>query len=377
MKNKLNKSITLKHLLINNEKKIGIQFYPDKIIQLLIKNLNNPKWSTKHNMAYIVNNSENLQQIFNEFRGIAWVNCKYFFNNKPINMDNDNLNLDKFRQIKKPSNYVRCPEEFFKKLEIRRYTYNTAKIYIAMFEKFINYYKNKDLIEINDIDIRMYLLLLIKEGKSTSYQNQMVNSIKFYYEIVLGMPNRFYEIERPRKEFLIPKVISKEEVLLMISKTKNLKHKCIISILYGSGLRRSELINLRISDIESKRMVVFVRKSKGNKERLTLLSNNLLNDLRDYYKEYKPKEYLFEGRIGQNYSTSSVGVIVKQAAIRANIKKKVTPHILRHCFGTHLLEAGTDLRYIQVLMGHSSTRTTEIYTHVAINNIKIIKSPLD
>ncbi|MCF6350547.1 MAG: site-specific integrase [Flavobacteriaceae bacterium] len=377
MENKLKKSITLKHLLIKNEKKIGIQFYPNKIIQLLIKNLNNPKWSTKYNMAYIVNNSSNLQQIFNDFKGIAWVNCKYFFDNKPINMDNGNLNLDKFREIKKPLNHIRCPEEYLKKLEIRQYTYNTAKIYIAMFEKFINYYKSKKIIEINDIDIRKYLLILIKEEKSTSYQNQMVNSIKFYYEIVLGMPNRFYEIERPRKEFLIPKVISKEEVLLMISLTNNLKHKCIISLLYSSGLRRSELLNLRVTDIESKRMVVFVRKSKGNKERLTLLSSNLLNDLRNYYKEYKPKNYLFEGRNGQNYSTSSVGVIVNEAAKKANIQKRVTPHMLRHCFATHLLEAGTDIRYIQVLMGHSSTRTTEIYTHVAINNIRIIKSPLD
>ena len=205
----------------------------------------------------------------------------------------------------------------------------------------------------------------------------MINSIKFYYEVVLEMPNRFYSVERPRKEEKLPKVISLEEVQDLIKHTNNIKHKCIVSLLYSAGLRRSELLNLKLIDIDSKRMVITVSQGKGNKGRLTILSQSVLDDLRKYYSEYKPKVYLFEGQKGEEYSAQSVAQIIRRAALKARIKKKVTPHMLRHSFATHLLENGTDLRYIQVLLGHSSTRTTEIYTHVAINSIKAIKSPIE
>jgi site-specific recombinase XerD len=191
------------------------------------------------------------------------------------------------------------------------------------------------------------------------------------------MPNRFYNIERPREKKPLPKVISLQEVNALINNTNNIKHRCIVSLLYGAGLRRAELLNLKLTDIDSKRMVIEVRNGKGGKDRLTILSETVLSDLRRYYKEWKPKTYLFEGSKGKKYSPASVLNIVKKAARKAGIKKTVTPHMLRHSFATHLLENGTDLRYIQVLLGHNSTRTTEIYTQVAVNNIKIIKSPLE
>ena len=191
------------------------------------------------------------------------------------------------------------------------------------------------------------------------------------------MPNRFYEIERPRKESKLPKVISKEEILSIIENTNNIKHRCIVQLLYGSGLRRSELLNLKLDDIDSKRMLVRVVGSKGNKDRLTLLSKTALNDLRKYYTKYEPHIYLFEGKKGIKYSGASVLKIVKTAAEKARIRTTVTPHVLRHSFATHLLESGTDLRQIQVLLGHGSTKTTEIYTHVATNTFESIKNPLD
>ena len=378
MMNKNNtKTITLRHLLINNERMIGLQFYPDKVIQIVIKTLNGVKWSTKHNMAFVRNTKENLQQIFDSFKKVAWINTKYLSSNSPINKDNENLILDEYRNKKASDDKRKCPEEFLRKLELKQYAKNTARVYIAMFEQFINYYKDEELIQLNEIDIQNYLLYLVKEGKSNSYLNQMVNSIKFYYEIVLNMPNRFYSIERPIKIQRLPKVVSKEEVLAMINHTDNLKHKCIISLLYSSGIRRAELIDLKIADIDSKRMVIHVNNGKGNKDRLTILSNTVLKDLRIYFKKYRPETYLFEGKKGEKYSSSSVLNVVKSAGKRANIKMKITPHVLRHCFATHLLEAGTDLRYIQTLLGHNNTRTTEIYTQVAITHIKTIKSPLD
>ena len=191
------------------------------------------------------------------------------------------------------------------------------------------------------------------------------------------MPNRMYTIERPRKESKLPKVLSVEEVKLLIENTNNIKHRCVISLLYSAGLRRSELLNLKVNDIDSKRMLIFIRSAKGNKDRYTLLSKATLTDLRIYFKQWQPKVFLFEGMKGNKYSPTSVANVVNKAALKAKIIKKVTPHMLRHSFATHLLENNTDLRYIQTLLGHSSTKTTEVYTQVAVNNIQNIKSPLD
>ena len=191
------------------------------------------------------------------------------------------------------------------------------------------------------------------------------------------MPNRFYSIERPRKEQKLPKVFSKQEILSIIEHTNNIKHRCIVSLLYSAGLRRSELLNLKLSDIDSKRMLIFISNAKNNKDRYSLLSKNVLKDLKIYYLQWRPKEYLFEGLLGQKYSAESVSKIVKNASIKAGIARKVTPHMLRHSFATHLLENGTDIRSIQTLLGHGNIKTTEIYTQVAVSNFRLIKNPLD
>jgi len=190
------------------------------------------------------------------------------------------------------------------------------------------------------------------------------------------MPNRFYDIERPIQKKQLPKVLSKSEILGLIANTNNLKHRCIVSLLYSAGLRRSELLNLKLEDIDSKRMLISVKAAKGNKDRMTVLSPIILEDLRAYYKEYRPKNFLFEGPGQKAYTASSVLKLISMAAKRAGIYKRVTPHMLRHSFATHLLEDGTDLRHIQLLLGHSSTKTTEIYTHVAESSFKGIKDLL-
>ncbi|APQ18810.1 recombinase [Maribacter hydrothermalis] len=356
---------------------IGIKFSPDKLIQNLIKGLPDPKWSKQYNMAYIHNTKANLGIIFTTFKGIVWINYNRFLTNKPINTSNETVDVQWFRNRTNVPEYRLCPEEYLLKLELKRYANSTVRTYVSFFEMFINYYKEKELITIDESDIRNFLQHLVQRNVSNSYLNLAINAIKFYYEVVLDMPNRFYEIERPRKESKLPKVISKEEILSIIENTNNLKHKCIVQLLYGSGLRRSELLNLKIEDIDSKRMLIRVVGSKGNKDRQTLLSRNALKDLRRYFTKYEPKIYLFEGKTGIKYSGASVLKIVKSAAERAKIRISVTPHILRHSFATHLLESGTDLRQIQVLLGHSSSKTTEIYTHVATNTFESIKNPLD
>jgi integrase/recombinase XerD len=377
MNHQLNKTITLKHLFIKEEKQIGLKFYPNKIVQTVIKGLPEVKWSKEFNMAYVLNNKKNLDLIFNDFRGVAWINSGHFFNKKNTSKDNETISLNYYRKREITSTYRVCPEEYLQKLELKQYALSTSKTYIQLFEVFINHFKKWELIQIDEVQIRKYLQDLVHQGKSHAYINQMINSIKFYYEIVLEMPNRFYSIERPIKKEPLPKVISLEEVASIIKNTNNIKHKCIVSLLYSSGLRRGELLNLKITDIDSKRMIITIINGKGGKDRLTILSEPVLKDLRIYFKVWFPETYLFEGVKGKKYTGSSISKIINTAAKKAGIRKKVTPHILRHSFATHLLEAGTDLRQIQVLLGHNSTKTTEIYTQVAITNIKTIRSPFE
>ena len=373
----LNKHLTLKHLFIKEKQCIGLQFNSDKVIQALIKDLPDPKWSKEFNMPYILNNKSNLNLIFDKFRGVAWVNCNYFFQDRTLNSNNDAVDVEWFRERTIKQDYRPCPEEFLQKLELKKYSNSTVKNYVYSFEKFINYYKDRELFSINENDIRLYLQKLIKQEKSNSYINMAINAIKFYYEMVLGMPNRFYSIERPRKETKLPKVLSKEEIISVINHTNNIKHRCVVSLLYSSGLRRNELLHLKLKDIDSKRMVIRVEQAKGNKDRYTVLNKSVLEDMRKYFKIYKPKTYLFENPVSKNkYSSSSVLKIVVEAAEKAGIKDRVTPHVLRHSFATHLLENGTDIRYIQLLLGHNSTKTTEIYTHVATNSFTEIKDLL-
>ena len=369
--------VTLKHIYHRNEKCIGLKFYPDKVIQALVKELPNPRWHAESNCVIIRNTKDNLTQVFRKFRGVAWVNGQYFFSNRPVSQGNADLSVDRFRQRKLPEDYRRCPEPYLQKLEIRKYAYNTARTYILLFEKYVNYYANEELDALTELDIRKYLQYLIQQDKSDSYLNQTINAIKFYYEVVMGLPNRFYTIERPRKKKRLPQVLSKEEALKVIKHTNNIKHRCIVSMLYSAGLRRGELLRLKITDIDSDRMLIRVEDGKGGKDRYTLLSSTLLRYLREYYKLWKPEKYLFEGPGKRQYSGKSVGQIVTKAAKKAGIRKPVTPHTLRHSFATHLLEQGTDLRYIQSLLGHSSSKTTEIYTHIAVNRFKVIKNPLD
>jgi site-specific recombinase XerD len=217
---------------------------------------------------------------------------------------------------------------------------------------------------------------------SSSYQNQSINAIKFYFEKVKNGPRIFYAIDRPQREKILPQVCSEEEVISILKCTKNLKHKAILTTIYSAGLRISELINLKIAHIDSDRMQIRVEQSKGKKDRYTLLSQKNLKLLREYIRVFRPYYYLFEGQRSTKenpipYTARSIQVILKDSAKMAGITKKISVHTLRHSFATHLLEHGTDLRYIQNLLGHESSKTTEIYTHVTTKGFDQIKSPLD
>lgn len=370
--------VTLRHLMIGGRPHIGLQFHPDKVIQALTDTLPGIGWSDEYRMHHLPNNPDHLNTVYRTYRGVAWVEGKYFFRGRPVRAGAEPVDLSslmKFAQgtpDRKP-----CPEEYIALLETKRYSLSTAKNYIHLFTEFINHFPQKALRDIDELDIRTYSRHLVQQGKSGSLQNQAINAIKFYYEQVLNMPQRFYDIDRPRKEHKLPSVLSKEEVQAMIRETQNLKHKAILTTLYACGLRLSELLELKPSDLLRDRYLLLVRQGKGKKDRHTVLSAKTIQLLDRYIKQYKPREYLFEGQIGGSYSKKSVDNIVKTSARRAGVLRKVSPHILRHSFATHSLENGTDLRYIQTALGHSSPKTTEVYAHVSTKSLSGIVSPLE
>lgn len=271
-----------------------------------------------------------------------------------------------------------CPERYAQKLIELRYSPKTIRTYSSLLEELINYYPTCEIDRIDESMIIAFCRYLVTDRKvSASYQNLAINAIKFYYERVLGGQRRFYALERPLKEKALPIVLSTQEVTAILKATGNLKHRAILTVIYSAGLRISELVNLKIKDIDSNRMQIRVAQSKGKKDRYTLLSVKTLILLRTYFKAYKPVEWLFTGVDGGAYSTRSIQLVFKESCRKAHILKKVSVHTLRHSFATHLLESGTDLRYIQSLLGHESSKTTEVYTHVTTKGFDQIKSPMD
>jgi integrase/recombinase XerD len=326
-------------------------------------------WSKqdKHwNFPYTQNIKEELESYFKKFG--YQVECRTI----------NTKGFDK-KQLKNYSNEKKCPDEYLEKLKLKRYSESTIRTYTGAFRDFINYYGKKDLQEISGEDIKTYLLYLVEKRKvSVSFQNQVINAIKFYFEKVLGGTRMNYiTIDRPLREKALPSVLSEEEVIRIINSLSNVKHKAILLTIYSAGLRISELINLKIKDIDSNRKAIIIKGAKGKKDRNSILSEKLLLFLREYFKQYKPKVWLFEGQAGEQYSESSIQHVFRKACQDAKIMKKATVHTLRHSFATHLLERGTDLRYIQELLGHSSSKTTEIYTHITHKGMDQVKSPLD
>jgi site-specific recombinase XerD len=217
----------------------------------------------------------------------------------------------------------------------------------------------------SEIEIKKY----ISSSSSTALIKQQIGALKLFYKLVEKQPLKFKCIQYPRKEQKLPEILSKEEVRDLLSVINNKKHLAIIQLLYSTGMRRSEVINLLISDIDSKRKLIKICSAKGFKDRYVKLTDNTLKALRSYYKESQPEKYLFNGQFSDQYSATSIANIIKKYAKLAGIKRKVHPHMLRHTNATHLLECKTDLRMIQRHLGHKRSSTTERYTHVSNNMI--------
>jgi integrase/recombinase XerD len=351
---------------------VKLEFAYNRLLIDELKAKTHAVWSANMNCWYIPKEKFVLGDFFTAMKPVAWIDYSAVkIVNEPV------ISKPQKRDYSHRCN-IELPKGYAELLHQKRYSKNTIKTYSAYFKDFIYYFSESNPEKITSEEINDYLLNLIRNwGISISEQNQRINAIKFYYEKVLRKERRVYEIERPRKEKLLPEILSKEEVGKILNATNNLKHKTMISVIYSCGLRRSEVILIKIADVDSNRMMIKINGAKGKKDRYVQLSEVLLKLLRQYYSEFKPKIWLFEGQKGGKYGAESISKLLKAAAFKAGIKKRVYPHMLRHSFATHQLEQGVDIRYIQAWLGHESIKTTQRYTHVSEHNFKNFKNPLD
>ncbi|TCK85075.1 tyrosine-type recombinase/integrase [Albibacterium bauzanense] len=268
---------------------------------------------------------------------------------------------------------------FEKRLALQRYSPSTIRAYRDYAHIFLKHMEDYvDLEQIPIIEIENFINMKVKEDRiSVSYQKGLVGAIKKLYRLLL-VKNIKLDYLYPKRSFdSLPKFFSKDEIRKILECTSNLKHKALLMSIYSCGLRLSEVLNLKITDVRSSDKLLRINQSKGNKDRIVSLPDRLLVTLREYYKEYKPKVYLFEGASGNRYSERSVQLVLKQALSRAKIGTLGTVHTLRHSYATHLIQSGTDIRIVQELLGHQSIKTTQIYTHITDVNRINTPSPLD
>ena len=267
---------------------------------------------------------------------------------------------------------------FEEQLLIERKSYYTIKSYLSHFTLFLSHFPNREAKDISPDQIRDYVVHIVKaKDYSASSQNQIINAIKAYYEKVLKYQRQLYKVSRPKKPLRLPRILTKDEVKRLFEATPNLKHRCILMVIYSAGLRISEAVNLRVRDIKKTRKCIFIRDGKGSKDRYTVLANTVVPVLDQYLKQYHPKLYLFEGQEGGAYSKRSIQAFFCRSRDRAGINPEVTVHSLRHSFATHSLDAGYSVRYIQEALGHNDIKTTERYLHVSSDALRNLRSPLD
>jgi len=370
-------NIELELLYHQNAHQIGIYFkYNDKLIDL-VKSIG-CKFSNTYRCWYILHSQANITEVYRVFKDVANIRSKElttvstqqaFKHNRKKEVLSTQLCEEANSKLMKFKYWMRS----------RRYAETTIETYLDALQTFLKFHDKKPLHKINNNDVIIFNNeYIIANNFSASYQSQVINSIKLFYKTQQEKQIEVDNLIRPKRYNKLPNVLSKEEVKAILVAHSNAKHKVMLSLLYSCGLRRSELLELKINDIDSKRKLVIVRNSKNRKDRIVPLSDKILWRLREYYKQFKPQTWLFEGaKKGEKYSEGSLEGVLKQALVKTGIKKPVSLHWLRHSYATHLLENGTDLRYIQELLGHSSSKTTEIYTHVSTKSIQQIKSPFD
>ena len=341
----------------HGKKQLGTRFAYNFQIKEHLKKLPGLTWSATFKCFYLPASAANFSVLKDHLQSIDVV----------LKFENVNeLDYSSEEELKR----------FQKYLSGRRYSESTKKTYLSFVSLFLNFHKKFTQHDIKDIE-RFIETEIADKNYSISSHRQCISALKLYFEFSGSAEFDLSELHRPKKSKFLPTVLSKEEVLDLLRVTRNLKHRSILALIYSSGLRIGELINLELKSIDVDRKQVLIRQSKGRKDRYVMLAESYLPLLFNYLQTYEPKKYFVEGYNGERYTQSAIRSFLSYSVERAGIRKKVTPHTLRHSFATHMLENGTDLRYIQVLLGHSKPETTMIYTHVAQKDVVKIQSPLD
>lgn len=338
--------------------------YNDSLINLMRK-IPKANWSSSLKSWYVKDSEENLTLILNTFKKITTV-------------DHSRLSKrDVFRR-----NLTDTQKEllnnFYLYLKGKRYSKSTIQTYTFFIADFVNFHTKTTLKELTNRNVELFIeKVFIERNYSISSQRQFISALKIFTNFYPNTKINNLVLERPKRSRKLPNVLSQEEVLNIIRCTQNLKHRAIISLIYSCGLRISELINLKLVDFHIERKQLIVKNGKGRKDRYVSLAESFLPLLSNYYHSFKPSIYFVEGQKGGKYSAESVRQFLRRSCTKAQIKKTVTPHTLRHSYATHLLENGVDIRYIQSLLGHAKPETTMIYTHVKRKDLMEIQNPLD
>lgn len=371
--------ITLKPLWHKQNEYIAIEFIYNESVKNYVKGFPDIKWSKTYRTFYTTYYKERINELFAYFRKQGWyVDYSAFKANSkqaipPITKKP--IYIDKLPPL--INGHKKNIDQYKKWLEQKRFSPNTVNTYVEVTALFLRYTNLKNIETITARSIEQFNYdFIFAARKSVSYQNQCISGIKHFLDFK-GIDLEHMDIKRPDKDKKLPNVLTKLEVKAIFDATQNLKHRTLLCLVYSAGLRIGEALNLRLKDIDFERGLIHIKSAKGRKDRYTLLSKGLVPLLHSYANHYGPKNFLFEGRNGEPYTQVSARQVLKKSLSVAGIKKYTTLHTLRHSFATHLLESGTDIRYIQELLGHNSPKTTMIYTHVSTTNLKDIKNPFD
>ena len=385
-------TVNVKVFLHHNTECIGILFIHNRALNIAVKKIPGIKWSQTNKCWYLPLSKQNYNSLIKTIGNTATIKTGILKNyletkNKitaslaPKTKDTEAkktiIASTPAPQIS-PDNLTAL-EQLVQQLKLKAYSISTIRTYRNEFLQLLQLLKNNSVNKLTPDDLKRYMVYAMeKAGISENTAHSRLNALKFYFEQVLGQEKFFWEIPRPKKKMILPKVISEEKILKGLLAVENLKHKTLLLLAYSAGMRVSEVIQLKLTDINSDRMQITINEAKGKKDRVVTLSETILLLLRDYYKEYKPKKWLFEGQYpGEHYSARSAQSIFKDAYKNLQLPSTASFHSLRQSYATHLLENGTDITYIQKLLGHNDIKTTLRYTHVSNKDIGKIESPLD
>lgn len=367
------KKVILRPLFHRDQLQIAIDFKFDEEVKAHVKNFQKMKYSKTHSCFYISFSSENKRELYRHLQQKQWFVDYSALQGVTVPKPAEIVKLPVFSRSQK-----KLLHEYVSYLRGQRLSESSVRTYYSFILKLVDFVGDKPLDGIVQRDLELFVERKIAAKEyAISTHRQCMSAIKHFLDLHPEIPVASLDLKRPPKSRYLPTVLSKEEVIRLLTATRNLKHRAILALIYSSGLRIGELLNLRLRDLDVERRQVFIRNSKGRKDRVVVLAESILPLLHNYISTYTPKEFFTEGRDGVKYHAESVRAFLKESCNRARITKKVTPHCLRHSYATHMLENGIDIRYIQELLGHSKPETTMIYTHVSRKDIMKISSPLD